>query len=144
VGLTGTLAVSSSVFRAVRPRRFDVNKGEIVWTTANGNGPRDHPALKALNLPPLGSTGRPASLVTRSLVFLGEGTNDGVPHLPSFGGGELFRALDKATGTVVSEIELPGGTSGAPMTHMAGGKQFIVVAVGWKGMPGEPVTLALP
>ena len=30
------------------------------------------------------------------------------------------------------------------MTYMAGGKQYIVVAVGWKDMPGELVALALP
>jgi quinoprotein glucose dehydrogenase len=82
--------------------------------------------------------------VTKTLVFIGEGTNDGVPHLPSFGGGKMFRALDKATGRVLAEIELSGGTSGAPMTYMAGGKQFIVVAIGWKGMSGELVALALP
>ncbi|MGE3509338.1 MAG: PQQ-binding-like beta-propeller repeat protein [Vicinamibacterales bacterium] len=123
---------------------IDLNKGEVLWTVANGNGPRDHPAIKHLNLPPLGQPGRAAPLVTKSLVFIGEGTNDGVPHLPPFGGGKMFRALDKMTGRVVAELELPGGTSGAPMTYMAHGKQFIVVAVGWKGMAGELVALALP
>ena len=34
---------------------IDLNKGEIKWTVANGDGPRDHPALKNLNLPPLGN-----------------------------------------------------------------------------------------
>ena len=34
---------------------IDLNKGEIVWTAANGDGPRDHPAINYLNLPPLAS-----------------------------------------------------------------------------------------
>ena len=50
----------------------------------------------------------------------------------SAGVGKKFRAYDKATGAVVSEIELPAGTTGAPMTYMHGGKQYIVVPIGWK------------
>ena len=30
------------------------------------------------------------------------------------------------------------------MTYMVNGKQYILVAVAWKGMPGEPIALALP
>jgi quinoprotein glucose dehydrogenase len=56
----------------------------------------------------------------------------------------MFRAYDKKTGQVVWELELPGGTTGAPMTYMANGKQFIVVAVGWEGQPAELVALSLP
>jgi glucose dehydrogenase len=122
---------------------IDLNRGEILWTVANGNGPRDHPAIKHLNLPPLGQPGRVGPLVTKTLVFMGEGGNEGVVHLPPYGGGKMFRAFDKATGRVVAEIELPGGTTGVPMTYLLNGKQYIVVAVGWKGMPGELIALAL-
>jgi quinoprotein glucose dehydrogenase len=41
-------------------------------------------------------------------------------------------------------MELPAGTSGAPMTYMADGKQYIVVAVGGRNFPGELIALALP
>jgi hypothetical protein len=41
-------------------------------------------------------------------------------------------------------MELPGGTTGAPMTYMYDGKQYIVVATGWKDTGGELVALALP
>src|SRR5262249_14897128 len=51
---------------------LDLNKGEKLWTVANGDGPRSAPALKGLNLPPLGTLGRPVPLVTKSLLFLGE------------------------------------------------------------------------
>ena len=56
----------------------------------------------------------------------------------------MFRAYDKLTGKVVWEKELPGGTTGAPMTYMIDGKQFLVVAVGWDDLPGELIALALP
>jgi quinoprotein glucose dehydrogenase len=123
---------------------IDLNKGEILWTKANGNGPRDHPAIKHLNLPPLGQPGRVAPLVTKSLVFLGEGGNSAVVALPPGGGGKMFRAYDKKTGEVGWEMELPAGTTGAPMTYMHNGKQYIVVATGWAGVAGELIALAVP
>jgi quinoprotein glucose dehydrogenase len=124
---------------------IDLNKGEILWTVANGDGPRDHPAINYLNLPPLGQPGRAAPLLTKTLAFLGEGGNGGgILALPPWGGGKKFRAYDKMTGAVVAEIELPGGTIGAPMTYMIDGVQYIVVAVGWKDMAPELVALSVP
>jgi quinoprotein glucose dehydrogenase len=123
---------------------IDLNKGDIVWTAANGNGPRDHPAIKHLNLPPLGQGGRASPLVTKTMVFLGEGGNNAVVALPLGGGGKMFRAYEKSTGRLIWEMALPGGTTGAPMTYMFNGKQYIVVATGWKGMASELVALALP
>lgn len=124
---------------------IDLNKGEIKWTVANGDGPRDHPAINHLNLPPLGQPGRAAPLITKSLVFMGEGGNGGgILALPPWGGGKKFRAFHKETGAVLWEMELPGGTIGAPMTYMVDGVQYIVVAVGWKDAAPELVALALP
>ena len=126
---------------------IDLNAGDIVWQVANGPGPRDHPALRDLDLPWLGQGGRASVLVTKSLVFLGEGGNTGVSTLPQWWngpGGKMFRAYDKATGEMVWEIELPGGTTGAPMTYMAGGRQYVIATVGWDDMASELVAMALP
>ena len=126
---------------------IDLNRGEILWSVANGDGPRDHPALRDLDLPKLGQPGRVSPLVTGSLVFLGEGGNAGVVVLNNVyggAGGKTFRAYDKATGEVVWEKELPGGTTAAPMTYMVDGRQYIVVTLGWEDMPSEYVALALP
>ena len=126
---------------------IDLQRGEILWSVANGDGPREHPMLKDLDLPPLGQPGRVSPLVTKSLVFLGEGGNAGVVVLqPIWGGagGKTFRAYDKRTGEVVWEKELPGGTTAAPMTYMVDGRQYIVVTVGWEDMPSEYIALALP
>ena len=116
----------------------------VLWTVPNGNGPRDHPAIKHLNLPPLGQGGRASPLVTKTMVFLGEGGNNAVVALPPGGGGKMFRAYEKSTGHVLWEMELPGGTTGAPMSYMFDGKQYIVVAIGWKDVASELVALALP
>jgi len=123
---------------------IDLNAGEIAWRVPNGDGPRDHPALRGLDLPPLGTPGHPSPLVTRTLLFVGEGMGIGAPRIPQYGGGRMFRAYDKRTGAVVWETALDGGTTGAPMTYMADGRQYLVVAVGWRGMPAELVAFRLP
>ena len=58
--------------------------------------------------------------------------------------GEVLFAHDKSTGEVVTEIPLPAGYRGVPMTYTTGGRQFIVVAVAGRGHPAELVALALP
>jgi len=124
---------------------LNLRTGTQAWMVANGAGPRDHPLLKDLNLPPLGIPNRPAPMVTKTLLFLGEGSNAviGTPQVP-WGWGKMFRAYDKATGRVVWEIELPSGTTAGPMTYMRGGKQYIVVPIGAQDHPAELVALALP
>ena len=123
---------------------IDLNKGEVKWTVANGDGPRDHPAIKHLNLPPLGNPGRVGPMATRSLVFMGEGFSTHNGGGPPYGGGKIFRAFDKTTGDVVWQMELPGGVTAPPMTYLWQGKQYIVVAAGWTDRPGELIALALP
>jgi quinoprotein glucose dehydrogenase len=124
---------------------IDLKTGSQVWMVANGDGPRHHPLLKELNLPALGVPNRPAPLLTKTLLFLGEGSNavSGTPQT-DWGWGRTFRAYDKATGAVIWETLLPSGTTGGPMTYMLKGKQYIVVPVGSKNEPAEYVALALP
>ncbi len=108
----------------------------------NGEGPRDHEALQGLDLPKLGAPGRPAPLLTKTLLFIGEGSSSMVA-MPAFAGGKMFRAYDKDSGEVLWETELPAGTSGAPMTYMADGRQYIVVAVGESTGHAEFIALSL-
>ena len=134
---------------------IDLNKGDILWTAANGDGPRDHPLLKGLNLPPLGNPGRSSPIVTKTLLFAGEGDPVMVragsrlpPEMPRTiapgAGGKKFRAFDKATGAIVWETELPAGTTGVPMTYMFEGKQYLLMAIGGVDHAPEYVALALP
>jgi quinoprotein glucose dehydrogenase len=81
-------------------------------------------------------------MVTKTLVFAGEGS--GLHAAGRGSGGPIFRAYDKKTGAIVSELTLPANQSGVPMTYMVGNKQYIVVAVGAPNHAGELVALALP
>jgi quinoprotein glucose dehydrogenase len=122
---------------------IDLNKGEILWAVANGDGLRNHPAFKGLNLPAIGTPGRNSAIVTKSLVFMGQGSDSGI-GVPEGFGGKMFHAFDKKTGKIVWQMELPAGVSNSPMTYMVNGKQYILVAVSGRQFPGELVALALP
>ena len=103
--------------------------GVVVWHGPIGLGPTDHPAIRHLNLGRLGSPGRPGPLLTKSLLFLGEGSDvgvrgggrvpDGMPlNIVTNYGEPWFRAYDKTNGDVMWEMELVAGTTGVPMTYM--------------------------
>jgi quinoprotein glucose dehydrogenase len=59
-------------------------------------------------------------------------------------GGTKLKALDKATGAKLWDIDLRAGANGTPMTFEHDGKQYIVVAIGGPEHPAELVALALP
>ena len=122
---------------------IDLNTGDHKWMVPNADTPswvKDVPALKGIKIPRTGLPDRVGMLVTKTLLFAGEGAglygSDG-------GGGNKFRAYDKATGKIISEIALPANQAGLPMTYSINGKQYIVVAVGAIGHPGELVALSL-
>ena len=50
---------------------------------------------------------------------------------------------DKTSGEMLAEIELPANATGAPMTYMAGGKQFIVFPVGGAKIAEELIAVSL-
>jgi glucose dehydrogenase len=125
---------------------LDLNKGTTLWSVANGDGPRNHPLLKNLHLPPLGIPNRGSSpLVTKTLLFVAEGSDLYVQgDMADWKWGRQFRAYDKATGEILAQIELPAGALATPMTYVANGKQFIVVTVGGTKTVPEYVALSLP
>jgi quinoprotein glucose dehydrogenase len=123
---------------------IDLNRGEIKWMVANGDAPewiKNHPALKGVDLSKTGRYEHVGVLVTKTLLFAGEGS--GLFAVPSGSGGPMFRAYDKMTGAVVFEFKLPANQSGVPMTYMVNGRQYIVVAVGATGVPAEFVALTV-
>lgn len=122
---------------------IDLNSGEHIWMVPNSDTPewaRNNPALAGITLPRTGSFDQVGLLVTKTLLFAGEGSGLWRPG----GGGNKLRAHDKATGAILHELTLPANQSGIPMTYEVDGRQFIVVAVGAKGLPGELVALTLP
>lgn len=108
---------------------FDMNKGDKLWTVANGDGPRNHPLLKDLNLPPLGNIGRPVALVTKSLLFLGD-ASDALYGKAGLKENTWLRAYDKTTGDTLWQSPIPAGTTGGPITYMANGRQILLVPIG--------------
>jgi glucose dehydrogenase len=119
-----------------------LTNGTLSWMVANGDGPRNHPALTHLNLPPLGQAVRAAPLVTKTLLFVTEGDQVNV-RTPPNGGGNKIRAFDKASGRVVWEMPLDAGSTGTLMTYLYQGKQYLVVAIGGFDHPAEFVALSL-
>ena len=120
-----------------RMTAIDLNEGEHAWMQPNGDGNRyrNHPMLRALDLPPLGGDGTGGPVVTKTLLvsaLLAGGSDDG-PRLV---------ARDKATGEIIGSVDLPAGAIGTPMTYMHEGKQYIALTIG--GDVPELVGLALP
>ncbi len=118
---------------------YDMNKGEIAWQVANGETPdaiRNHALLKGLTIPRTGTAARAGILVTKTLLFAGEG----------WGAEPILRAYDKATGTTLWETKIPAGAlAGLPMTYMHNGRQFIVFSAGdAPATPAQLVAYALP
>lgn len=116
---------------------IDLKMGEHVWMRPNGDAPdyiKQHPLLKDIAIGRTGKQTRSGLLVTKTLLFAGEGT----------GGAAVLRAHDKLNGEVIAEIALPGAQTGLPMTYVWQGKQYIVLAVGDGKSPAEIVALGLP
>jgi quinoprotein glucose dehydrogenase len=120
---------------------IDMNTGEHMWMKPNGGTPpaiRNHPALASVDfdLRPTGSKARAVLLVTKTLLFAGEGWR-GQPY---------FRAYDKRTGEIVAELAIPAQATSLPMTYMHEGKQYIVFAAGdgTSEHAAELIALTLP
>jgi hypothetical protein len=53
-------------------------------------------------------------------------------------------AYDKKSGRLLAEVPLPVNASGAPMTYMVGGRQYVAFPVGGANIPEELLALSLP
>ena len=83
-----------------------MNKGIIAWQLANGDTPanvKSHPALAGLNIPKTGSPRNVGIMVTKTLLFAGDGTDP------------LLDAYDKKTGELLAQLPMPGMQTGLPM-----------------------------
>ena len=130
---------------------IDLNSGEHLWRTTVGKGPVDHPALKGLDLPDMGWDNRTFVLATPNLLL----ATSQDPHGLAEAGEDYFvdrdaylRAYELASGEEIGSVELPSNAYGAPMSYMAGGRQYVVVSLGnylgESGRPPELIALAIP
>jgi quinoprotein glucose dehydrogenase len=123
---------------------IDMNSGEHRWRIPIGRSSAMG-SVRRLNLPgEYGVLARSWALVTKSVMIV---VQMGYLSAPRFVP-EKKRPIrdlhnldphlwvyDKVTGEKLAELELPSNATGAPITYMAGGKQFIVFPVG-----GGPIT----
>jgi len=124
---TGSVAPTVEGLPIVKPpwgriSAIDLNRGDLAWQIPNGDTPpsvRNHPLLKGVTLPKTGSPSRAGLLVTKTLLFAGEG----------YEGQPKFHAYDKKTGATIWEADIPQSQTGLPMTYLHRGKQYIVFAV---------------
>ena len=126
-----------------RVTAIDLDTGEHLWMSPVGRGPVNHPALRGLDLPPLGWFDRSFPLATETVLILATGMPRSLPP-----GAEAFvdlgaclRAFDLETGAVLAEVKLRDQPEGSPVSYMVDGRQYLVVPV--NGAPGAPQLLAL-
>jgi len=116
-----------------RTSALNLNTGDYEWVVPNGEGIRQK--LIDMGIPdpgPVGQMNFSSPLLTRSLLFL-----------PMLDGTEpVLRAMDKTTGEKIYDLPLPDMPTGAPMTYMVNGKQYISLALG-TGKHAKLVGIAL-
>ena len=120
---------------------IDMNTGEHVWEIPVGVASEQfqrHPALQGVDLSNVSGRSRAVLMVTRSLLFAGEGDY-------RRGGRPILNAVNKRTGEMLGSLDLPAPASYGMMTYMHEGKQYIVVQVAQGGtFPASLVALTLP
>jgi glucose dehydrogenase len=123
---------------------IDLDKGELKWQVPHGDTPdavRNSPVLAGKAIPKTGQPGSVGLFVTKTLVVLGDPSVTTTPEHPR---GAMLRAYDKQNGKEVGAVWMPAPQSGSPMTYMANGKQYIIVAVSGGNYSGEYIAFSLP
>ena len=123
-----------------RVTAIDMNTGDHLWWVANTNTPdriKNHPLLQGVDLPDNGVPTRSGVLLTKTLLFVteGVGTADAGPSM---------RVINKQTGEVILQMELPDNQTGLPFTYEHEGKQYLAMFVGGRGTPAQLVAYTLP
>jgi glucose dehydrogenase len=131
----------------------DMNSGEHRFRLPIGHG-EIIPSLRALGVSgQLGFPTRSWALLTKNVMIVVQSGFYSTPRLNL----ALRRRIadlnnfdpklwvyDKADGAMLAEIDLPANAVGAPITYMAGGKQFIAFATGGGPLTEELIAVALP
>lgn len=131
---------------------IDMNTGDHRWRIPVGRSNAMSAIQKLGVSQPMGLPNRNWSLVTKTVLIVVQAGYYGTPrfvpglNLPVR---DLFNldphlwVYDKTSGDMLAEMELPANASGAPMTYMAGGKQFVVFPVGGGPIVEELIAVAL-
>ncbi len=102
--------------------------GGLAWEVPLGHLPDGHPFMALAGTPPIGTPTSGGPIVTAGgLVFIAA-TMD-----------QRIRAFDLATGRELWHATLPFAGIATPMTYLAGGRQFVVIAAGGHGKADLPI-----
>lgn len=131
---------------------IDMDTGEHLWRIPAGKGPVDHPAIKHLNLDRLGVPRQSHFTLTDEVLFVAPEGTYGMVGLSTRGNALVANASEKEeepflyahdaeTGELISEVELPGGVFGAPMSYSVNEKHYVVLPVGGAGQDAKLVAV---
>jgi glucose dehydrogenase len=131
---------------------IDMNSGEHRWRIPIGNS-EAMASIRNLGIRDrLGLQGRSWALVTKTVLIVVQMGYFGPPYfVPALGRpiADLNNrdphlwVYDKASGEMLAEIALPANATGAPITYMAGGKQYIAFPVGGGPLVEELIAVSL-
>jgi quinoprotein glucose dehydrogenase len=131
---------------------IDMNTGEHRWRIPIGRAELI-PTIQQLGIRErLGFPARSWALLTKTVMIVVQSGYFSAPRLPPGGTRRIadlnnfdprLWVYDKTTGEMLAEIALPANAVGAPITYMAGGKQFIVFPVGGGPLVEELIAVAL-
>ena len=132
---------------------IDLSSGDHRWRGPVGSG--DYPAVRRLGISErLGWPSRSFVLVTKTVLLVVQAgfqsnrressiSRDRYIYDLNIREPKLY-AYDKASGRLLAEVMLPANASGAPMTYMAGGKQYVALPIGGANITEELIALRLP
>ncbi|MGH1430608.1 MAG: pyrroloquinoline quinone-dependent dehydrogenase [Neptuniibacter sp.] len=131
---------------------IDMNTGEHLWRIPAGKGPVDHPEIKHLNLGRVGVPRQSHFTLTNEVLFVAPEGTYSVLGLSTRGNALVAQASaeeaepymyahDAKTGELISEVKLPGGVFGAPMSYSVNGKHYVVMPVGGAGTDAKLVAV---
>ena len=122
---------------------LDLKTGTLLWQSVHGETPdiiKNHRLLKGVSIPRTGQAGILGTLTTRTLVICGDA---GLFTDETGRKGARLRAYDKITGREVGAVFSPKPQTGAAMTYMFEGRQYIVNAVS-TGAGADLIAYRLP
>ena len=132
---------------------IDLSSGDHRWRSPVGSG--RYATVTGLGISErLGWPSRSFALVTKTVLLVVQtgylSNRRPAPYAPNREVYDLnvrepkLYSYDKASGRLLAQIDLPANASGAPMTYMAGGKQYVAFPIGGANITEELIALALP
>ena len=103
---------------------IDMNTGEHAWMIPTGETPdryKNNPALAGIDIGNTGTGALVPMVVTANMLIYSDAASDGTP---------MLYGIDKATGEIIGEIEVPARSSYGMSSWVLDGYQYIILQTG--------------